>query len=251
MCKYGSSVFPPLLTVGGRWRALRAHRTVWFSYWGWRRCRSAPSHLRQWRSRRSGSTVSISGPAVAVLEELLWKVIYETPSFMSRFETCDHVMAASAGCNYLPAALMHVTLSLARTSSSSHRQTMRCVSSSRLQLSDWQWLQFSCTLISHSPWLSMAKIHTQPIRKGFSYTLSLKVHVCDELFVQWKTWTIISFMSPWSLTSSTLRWFSIHTQYLNILISINQILECMTKRELHCFWTQSNNINNYTIRLVI
>lgn len=87
-------------------------------------------------------------------------------------------MAASVKWDFLPAALMHVMLSLARTSSSSHRQRMRCVSSSRLQLSDWQWLQFSCTLISHSPWPSMTKIQTQPIRKGFSHTLFLERFAC-------------------------------------------------------------------------
>lgn len=153
---------------------------------------------------------------------------------MSRFETCDHVMAASVRCNYLPTALMHVTLSLARTSSSSHRQRIRCVSSSRLQLSDWQWLQFSSTLISHSPWLSMAKIQTHR-KRILLHTLSLKVHVCDELLVLWKTWTIIGFMSLWSLTYSTLCWFSIH-RIPNILISIYQFLESMTKTEFHCFW---------------
>lgn len=60
-------------------------------------------------------------------------------------------------------APIHVTLSLARTSSSSQRQMIKWVSSSRLQFCVWQWLQFNCTLISHSPWLSMAKksnVHT-------------------------------------------------------------------------------------------
>lgn len=162
MCEYGSSVCPPLLTVGGRWRAQSAHRTARFSYWGWRQCRSAPCRLRWWRWRRSGSMALISGPVEAALEELPGK------SSIRRHHL--RVEPVIVRCNYLPTALMHVTLSLATTSSSSHRQRMRCTSSSRLQLSDWQWLQFSSTLISHSPWLSMAKIKTQPVRKGFSYT---------------------------------------------------------------------------------
>lgn len=56
----------------------------------------------------------------------------------------------------LPMAPRQVTLSLARTSLLWQRQTTSWLSSSsRLQLCVSQWLQFSCTLISHSPWLSM------------------------------------------------------------------------------------------------
>lgn len=91
MCEYGSSVFPPLLTVGGRWRAQSAHRTVLFSYWGWRRCRSAPCRSPRWRSRRSGSTGWRSGPVEAAPEELPGKSSVKTPSFVLTFETCDQV----------------------------------------------------------------------------------------------------------------------------------------------------------------
>lgn len=79
-------------------------------------------------------------------------------------------------------ALIHVTLSLARTSLSSQRQTIRWVSSSRRQLCVWQWLQFNCTLISHSPWLSMAD-------ENNTHTLT---HGCRETTKRTECWSDLS-----------------------------------------------------------
>lgn len=81
---------------------------------------------------------------------------------------------------YVPTVLIHDMLSLAKTSSSSHRQRRRWVSSSRLQLWLSQWLQFSCTLISHSPWLSIAgRINKINTKKTVYRTL--KVFPCQRV----------------------------------------------------------------------
>lgn len=81
----------------------------------------------------------------------------ENTNVLVSFQDLILKRTASIHGNYVPALLTHVTLSLARTSSSSQRQRMSWESSSRLHLCDWQSLQFNCNLISHSPWLSMAK----------------------------------------------------------------------------------------------